>query len=88
MRRAWYIQVSDTNRIVCYDRDGKYQPLLSGIEAGSVARLCRRLQTGLIVISLFASSSARIVCLHFIPSLHMATKSANLQPSHVSMPFV
>eukprot|EP00913_Durusdinium_trenchii_P015728 g14781.t1 len=24
--------VSDTNRIVCYDRDGKYQPLLSGIE--------------------------------------------------------
>lgn len=24
--------VSDTNRIVCYDRDGKYQPLLSNIE--------------------------------------------------------
>ena len=26
-------EVSDTNRIVCYDRDGKYQPLLSNIEA-------------------------------------------------------
>ena len=27
------VKVSDTNRIVCYDRDGRYQPLLSNIEA-------------------------------------------------------